>query len=106
MTAQVIALHRPRRGEQDHDQGSVEHRNQVHRIVQAECDDSIVDQVWRFEAHSTWNGVSRLHIINGQNGHMCLALEGAYDFAVPQRELRFFDRATEKRVAPRAVSLQ
>ena len=35
-----------------------------------------------------------------------LALEGTYDFAVPQRELRFFDRATEKRVAPRAVSLQ
>ena len=35
-----------------------------------------------------------------------LALEGTYDFAVPQRELRFFDRSTEKRVAPRAVSLQ
>ena len=35
-----------------------------------------------------------------------LALEGTYDFAVPQRELRFLDRATEKRVAPRAVSLQ
>jgi len=34
-----------------------------------------------------------------------LALEGTYDFAVPQRELRFFDRSTEKRVAPRAVSL-
>ena len=35
-----------------------------------------------------------------------LALEGTYDFAVPQRELRFFDRSTEKRVAPRAVSWQ
>ena len=35
-----------------------------------------------------------------------LALEGTYDFAVPQRELRFFHRSTEKRVAPRAVSLQ
>ena len=35
-----------------------------------------------------------------------LALEGSYDFAVPQRELKFFDRSTEKRVAPRAVSLQ
>ena len=34
-----------------------------------------------------------------------LALEGTYDFAVPQRELRFFDRSTEKRVAPRVVSL-
>ena len=34
-----------------------------------------------------------------------LALEGTYDFAVPQRELRFFDRSTEKRLAPRAVSL-
>ena len=34
-----------------------------------------------------------------------LALEGTYDFAVPQRELKFFDRSTEKRVAPRAVSL-
>src|SRR3989440_1714800 len=35
-----------------------------------------------------------------------LALEGTYDFAVPRRELKFFDRSTEKRVAPRAVSLQ
>ncbi len=35
-----------------------------------------------------------------------LALEGAYDFAVPQRELKFFDRSTEKRVEPRAVSWQ
>ena len=35
-----------------------------------------------------------------------LALEGTYDFAVPQRELKFFDRATEKRVEPRAVSWQ
>ena len=34
-----------------------------------------------------------------------LALEGTYDFAVPQRELRFFDRSTEKHLAPRAVSL-
>ena len=35
-----------------------------------------------------------------------LALEGTYDFAVPQRELKFFDRSTEKRVEPRAVSWQ
>jgi multiple sugar transport system ATP-binding protein len=35
-----------------------------------------------------------------------LALEGTYDFAVPQRELKFFDRATEKRVKPGAVSWQ
>jgi len=35
-----------------------------------------------------------------------LSLGGAYDFAVPQRELKFFDRATEKRVEPKAVSWQ
>src|SRR5437773_1761408 len=35
-----------------------------------------------------------------------LALEGTYDFAVPQRELKFFDRSTEKRIEPRAVSWQ
>jgi multiple sugar transport system ATP-binding protein len=35
-----------------------------------------------------------------------LALEGTYDFAVPQRELKFFDRSTEKRVEPRAVLWQ
>ena len=35
-----------------------------------------------------------------------LALEGTYDFAVPQRQLKFFDRSTEKRIEPRAVSLQ
>ena len=34
-----------------------------------------------------------------------LALEGTYDFAVPQRELRFFDRATEKRAAPMDLML-
>ena len=35
-----------------------------------------------------------------------LSLGGTYDFAVPQRELKFFDRATEKRVEPKAVSWQ
>src|SRR5438445_3637117 len=35
-----------------------------------------------------------------------LQLAGMYDFAVPQRELKFFDRSTEKRVEPRAVSWQ
>ena len=35
-----------------------------------------------------------------------LSLGGAYDFAVPQRELKFFDRASEKRVEPKAVSWQ
>jgi multiple sugar transport system ATP-binding protein len=34
------------------------------------------------------------------------SLGGVYDFAVPQRELKFFDRATEKRIEPRAVSWQ
>jgi len=29
-----------------------------------------------------------------------------YDFAVPERELKFFDRTTEKRVEPRAISWQ
>ena len=33
-----------------------------------------------------------------------LQLSATYDFAVPQRELKFFDRSTEKRVEPRAVS--
>lgn len=31
-------------------------------------------------------------------------LGGAYDFAVSQRQLKFFDRASEKRIAPKAVS--
>jgi multiple sugar transport system ATP-binding protein len=35
-----------------------------------------------------------------------LQLGGAYDFAVPQRQLKFFDRSSEKRVEPRAVSWQ
>jgi hypothetical protein len=35
-----------------------------------------------------------------------LQLGGTYDFAVPQRELKFFDRATEKRIEPRAFSWQ
>jgi multiple sugar transport system ATP-binding protein len=33
-----------------------------------------------------------------------LQLGGSYDFAVPQRQLKFFDRSSEKRVEPRAVS--
>ena len=33
--SQVITLHRPRRGEQNHDQGGVQDRDQVHRVVQA-----------------------------------------------------------------------
>ncbi|HEY6253418.1 MAG TPA: ABC transporter ATP-binding protein [Candidatus Angelobacter sp.] len=35
-----------------------------------------------------------------------LELGQTYDFAVPERELKFFDRATEKRIAPRALSWQ
>jgi len=35
-----------------------------------------------------------------------LQLSGTYDFAVPQSHLKFFDRSSEKRVAPRAVSWQ
>ena len=35
-----------------------------------------------------------------------LTLDGTYDFAVPQRELKFFDRSTQRRVDPRAVSFQ
>lgn len=35
-----------------------------------------------------------------------LELGQTYDFATPERELKFFDRATEKRVAPRALSWQ
>src|SRR5882724_2773649 len=35
-----------------------------------------------------------------------LALEGSYDFAVPHRELKFFDRSTEKRAEPRTVPWQ
>ena len=35
-----------------------------------------------------------------------LQLGGMYDFAVPQSHLKFFDRSSEKRVAPRAVSWQ
>jgi len=35
-----------------------------------------------------------------------LQLAGMYDFAIPQHELKFFDRSTEKRVEPRAVSWQ
>src|SRR5258707_13797919 len=35
-----------------------------------------------------------------------LQLGGTYDFAVPQRHLKFFDRFSEKRVEPRAVSWQ
>jgi multiple sugar transport system ATP-binding protein len=33
-----------------------------------------------------------------------LQLGGSYDFAVPQRQLKYFDRSSEKRVEPRAVS--
>jgi multiple sugar transport system ATP-binding protein len=33
-------------------------------------------------------------------------LGGTYDFAAPQRHLKFFDRSSEKRVEPRAVSWQ
>jgi multiple sugar transport system ATP-binding protein len=35
-----------------------------------------------------------------------LQLGNIYDFAVPQRELKFFDRATQKRVEPRPISWQ
>jgi hypothetical protein len=35
-----------------------------------------------------------------------LTLGNSFDFVVPQRELKFFDRATEKRVEPRAVTWQ
>jgi multiple sugar transport system ATP-binding protein len=35
-----------------------------------------------------------------------LQLSGTYDFAVPQNHLKFFDRSSEKRVEPRAVSWQ
>jgi multiple sugar transport system ATP-binding protein len=35
-----------------------------------------------------------------------LQLSNTYDFAVPQRELKFFDTATQKRVEPRAISWQ
>jgi len=35
-----------------------------------------------------------------------LKLGETYDFAVPRRELKFFDRATEKRVEPRSVTWQ
>jgi multiple sugar transport system ATP-binding protein len=35
-----------------------------------------------------------------------LTLGNSLDFDVPQRELKFFDRATEKRVEPRAVTWQ
>jgi len=35
-----------------------------------------------------------------------LQLGGTYDFAVPQHQLKFFDRSSEKRVEPRAVSWQ
>ena len=35
-----------------------------------------------------------------------LHLDDTCDFVVPQRELKFFDRTTEKRVEPRALSWQ
>jgi multiple sugar transport system ATP-binding protein len=35
-----------------------------------------------------------------------LQLSGTYEFAVPQNHLKFFDRSSEKRVEPRAVSWQ
>ena len=35
-----------------------------------------------------------------------LQLSGTYDFAVPQSHLKFFERSSEKRVEPRAVSWQ
>src|SRR5215469_3449481 len=35
-----------------------------------------------------------------------LEIGQTHDFAVPERELKFFDPATEKRIAPRAVSWQ
>jgi multiple sugar transport system ATP-binding protein len=35
-----------------------------------------------------------------------LQFGGTYDFAVPQLHLKFFDRTSEKRVEPRAVSWQ
>ena len=35
-----------------------------------------------------------------------LQLGGTYEFAVPQHQLKFFDRSSEKRVEPRAVSWQ
>jgi multiple sugar transport system ATP-binding protein len=35
-----------------------------------------------------------------------LTLGNSFDFVVPQRELKFFDRATEKRIAPRTVTWQ
>ncbi len=35
-----------------------------------------------------------------------LQLSGTYDFAVPQHQLKFFDRSSEKRVEPRAVTWQ
>jgi len=35
-----------------------------------------------------------------------LQLGGTYDFVVPQPQLKFFDRSSEKRVEPRAVSWQ
>ena len=35
-----------------------------------------------------------------------LQLSGTYDFAVPQHQLKFFDRSSEKRVEPRGVTWQ
>ncbi len=40
------------------------------------------------------------------NSAQDLSLGGTYDFAVPQCELKFFDRSTEKRVEPKVVSWQ
>ena len=46
------------------------------------------------------------HAIARLGSAQSLELGQTYDFAVAERELKFFDRATEKRIAPRAISWQ
>jgi multiple sugar transport system ATP-binding protein len=61
---------------------------------------------WIVSGFLTGGKADGKHAIARLGSAQSLDLGQTYDFAVAERELKFFDRATEKRVAPRALSWQ
>jgi ABC-type sugar transport system ATPase subunit len=61
---------------------------------------------WIVSGFLTGGKVDGKHAIARLGSAQSLELGQTYDFAVAERELKFFDQATEKRIAPRALSWQ
>jgi len=61
---------------------------------------------WIVSGVLTGGSVDGKHAIARLGSAQSLELGQTYDFAVAERELKFFDRATEKRIPPRPVSWQ